>query len=371
MEVYQQDINMGTSDDDQEQEQEQDVGVTFDASASASDGLDIISLEEVCLFRRGDLASARPQFVYEGRIFVFSKYRVKSDGQKVEDYRCRQCRRKTLMVTAHLEGSSQRLLLSEQGAHLYDCLETPQELQRLQLRQAMISEARDIQFGVVRPSLRSIFEKVRRQVPEGKQKQLGAFTGANRRLLQRARQSAFPPLPIDLLSFHRIPEELTLLDPSGESFVLFFVDYLEDDGSYGTLLAFGTKQSCVLLSQATRIFCDATFKIVPHPFYQCFSISTLFGLPDNKMTCPRIFVLFSHKKETMYTCLLQYLMAKFAEFDITSNAIVWRQATVDFESAQRNAVNVLSHTLLDGIVSNNRNLFLACYIIVFVLLYFN
>ena len=56
--------------------------------SSASGGMDMISLEEVCLFRRGDLASARAQFVYEGRISVFSKHRVKSDGQEVEDYCC-------------------------------------------------------------------------------------------------------------------------------------------------------------------------------------------------------------------------------------------------------------------------------------------
>ena len=305
---------------------------------------DIIWLEEVFLFNH---VRARPQLIHERRIFLFNKHRVRrSDGMRVEDYRCRECRGMSLVVSAHQPGSSQRALLHEQGMHL--CQENAHVLRMLEARQAMVSMARNVEFGVPRPTLRAIYNSVRDQLPPVVRAQFGSFSDGTNRMLQRVRQAAFPRLPADLASFDTIPAELIRLPATGELFVLFFVDYPEYDGNVGTLLAFGTLESCVKLSQAQRIFCDATFKIVPHPFYQCFSISTMFGLQHNMILCPRVFVLCSHKTEITYNRLFDNLFDKFVAFGIPIDSVRWRQATVDFESAERNAIKQVSRNHLRG-----------------------
>ena len=171
---------------------------------------------------------------------------------------------------------------------------------------------------------------------------------------ERYESSSYGPLPVDLSSFETIPPELFQLE-NNESFVLFFMEYLEneDDDTYGILLAFGTRQSCLLLSQATHIFIGScSNKIIPDLFYQCFSISTLFGLQHNKMICPRIMVLCSHNTENMYIRLFASLFEKFDEFGIAPESVKWNHATINVEDAQRSAINHISQTLFQGSVSN-------------------
>ena len=311
-----------------------------------------IYLQETHVFNRG---GAHPQLILEERVFVYQRsYVLKSTGVEVDYYECNKCRKKRLVVSAHVDTSEYRRLLSQSGEHTPDvCMPDPDKIVELTFHQRLISQAKSVTFGSATPSLRSLFTTERSQVPP---EDLAALPGFNPivRSLQRARQSVYPPLPIDLATFREIPQELLTMGGTRESFLLYFGDYREANGSMSTLLMFGTKSSCQRLASARRIFCDGTFKVVPAPFHdghngQFFTLSSLFGARDSEFLCTHVGVLCPHKSEAMYIALFEILFAECEEqHNIPITEFLWENITIDFEESLRKAIEHISATKFHG-----------------------
>ncbi|KAF0990277.1 hypothetical protein HZS_8003 [Henneguya salminicola] len=107
----------------------------------------------------------------------------------------------------------------------------------------------------------------------------------------------------------------------------FFRPYWVGDiyGENHRILIGATNESLTLLRYTSHTFIDGTFKIIPHPFFQCVIVMTYDC--GTELYVPCAFALFRGKNEYIYYELLHQLIILMEYF------LIPRTITTDFEKA--------------------------------------
>lgn len=131
-----------------------------------------------------------------------------------------------------------------------------------------------------------------------------------------------PPIPDDL-------DELDIPAPfnafRGQAFVLHQRTFVVNDRNE-TIVALGTDHFlAALLTRSPVVGMDGTFKVVPHPFYQLFTIHFIWL----RRALPGIYCLLTSKTVEVYNYLFEWLKQYAAERNWN---IVWDTIKIDFES---------------------------------------
>lgn len=129
-----------------------------------------------------------------------------------------------------------------------------------------------------------------------------------------------------------IPEDLAVLEiPApfntfqGQPFVLHQETFAHN-GRNETILVFGTERFMeALLTRSPVVGMDGTFKVVPAPFYQLFTIHFIWL----RRALPGIYCLLTSKTEAIYNRLFEWLREYCAGMNWN---LVWNTIKIDFES---------------------------------------
>ena len=96
------------------------------------------------------------------------------------------------------------------------------------------------------------------------------------------------------------------------------------------IMIFSTKSNIRKLAASLYWLWDGTFSVVPHLFYQLWTIHGYVGLNFNRKCVPLLYVLMSGKSKELYSRVFEELMAIIQEED---NDLMTKYVICDFETA--------------------------------------
>ena len=124
---------------------------------------------------------------------------------------------------------------------------------------------------------------------------------------------------------------LSMVKASSFFFLQFNLSITDaESGKLDRIVGFGNPVLFGLLSGKVQIYIDSTFRIVPHPFYQCLIIMVFDT--QTKSYVPVIYMLMTGKSENLYLHALHWIIVK------SGWSIEPFSVTCDFEKALHNAV---------------------------------
>ena len=109
-------------------------------------------------------------------------------------------------------------------------------------------------------------------------------------------------------SCHKEPKSLEEIGiPAELKMTLDQKPFLLSDLNIGEkkILIFSTKSNIRRLFSSLYIMWDGTFSVVPHLFYQLWTIHGYVGLNSNRMCVPLVYVLMSGKSTELYSQVFQ------------------------------------------------------------------
>ena len=178
--------------------------------------------------------------------------------------------------------------------HLASCLSQENELNLRKYRRILIDKAIEDPTRSLEEAYNMVIEQMAIEDPA----YVGAFPPRERfaSSYNKAIRRINPEIPDDL-------DELAIPAPFNTFRGLPFVLHQETfpvDGRNETILVLGTEQFFgALLTRSPVVGMDGTFKIVPHPFYQLFTIHFIWL----KRALPGIYCLLTSKSEEVYNHL--------------------------------------------------------------------
>ncbi|XP_049886684.1 uncharacterized protein LOC126381225 [Pectinophora gossypiella] len=129
-------------------------------------------------------------------------------------------------------------------------------------------------------------------------------------------------LDVEKTSFKTL-SEVKISETFGKDFLMF------DDGTDEKILCFISQKCKSVFPNLSHVFLDGTFKVVPKPFYQ---IYTIHGDLGNGTVVPLLYALLPNKTQETYKRLFNLIKEKNPDFRPTNFKI-------DFEKAAINAIN--------------------------------
>jgi len=206
------------------------------------------------------------------------------------------------------------LLLAFQKPHSAHA-DSSTEIARLQLAERCRKRAAETEVP-----LRQIFDDTCRNTTDGAALEI-SFPAIESSMYKRRRLTQ-PPLPSEATDAASMISGSRFNTLDGQAFFRGSADA----GDNGTALLFATPEQLELIRSATSVYFDATFKVVPTPFYQLF---TLF-VPHGDSAFPCFFALMSRKTKQLYIAIFEKLRELVPTFQPTN-------AMADFEEAPADA----------------------------------
>ena len=81
-------------------------------------------------------------------------------------------------------------------------------------------------------------------------------------------------------------------------FLRFNISFVDEEGKFQRILGYRHQSLFLLLRGKVHLFIDATFRLVPHPFYQCLII--LVWDVQCEIYVPVMYILMTGKSHAMY-----------------------------------------------------------------------
>ena len=133
-----------------------------------------------------------------------------------------------------------------------------------------------------------------------------SFLHGNESSLYKRRRFAHPVLPASVLDAADIISNSRYAKVGDE----MFYRGTADAGNNGTALVFASEKQLELLKLSSRVYYDATFKIVPRMYYQLFTIF----VPHSDATFPVFYALVSRKTQALYYAIFTKIRSLLPDF---------------------------------------------------------